>query len=247
MEKDWRVDVVFSDSVAIFRGHIGPNKAHSHWASQLTIALEGDLEFEAAGSERGWTKALYLSSNTTHQLFSGYVVSIYFDALSESPLKALGEGAIDGWVALSADQLPEELLALSASSNLRALMESDLMAVTTPASSSDQRFRKIAQEITEKLRDGEDPDRDALAECVNLSPSRFSHWFVEQSGIPLRSYKKWLKLKIAMEALLDGVNPTDAAMQAGFSDLAHMSRAFSESFGLTYMDALHAWQMAQRQ
>lgn len=247
MEKDWRVDVAFSDSVAIFRGHIGPNKVHSHWASQLTIAVEGELEFEAAGSERGRAKALYLSSNVPHQLFSGFVCSIYFDALSESPLKELGAGAVDGWSALSEDQLPAELKSLSATTNLRALMESELLAVTTPASSSDQRFRQIAQEITEKLRDGEDPDRDALAERVNLSPSRFSHWFVEQSGIPLRSYKKWLKLKIAMEALLDGVNPTDAAMQAGFSDLAHMSRAFSESFGLTYMDALHAWQMAQRQ
>lgn len=247
MEKDWKVDVVFSDSVAIFRGHIGPNKAHSHWASQLTIALEGELEFEAAGSERGRTKALYLASNTTHQLFSGYVVSIYFDALSESRLKALGEGAVDGWVALSGEQLPKALRELSSSSNLRDLLDSDLLAVSTPASASDARFRQIAQDIIEAIRAGEDPDREALAARVNLSPSRFSHWFVEQSGIPLRSYKKWLKLRIAMDILLDGFNPTDAAMQAGFSDLAHMSRAFSESFGLTYMDALHAWQQAQQQ
>ena len=247
MEKDWKLDVAFSDSVAIFRGHIGPNKAHSHWASQLTIALEGELEFEAAGSGRDRTKALYLSSNTTHQLFSGFVCSIYFDALSESRLTALGDGAVDGWAALSADQLPEELRALSASTDLRALLQSDLLSVTTPASASDERFRQLAQDITRQIREGEDPDRDALAQRVNLSPSRFSHWFVEQSGIPLRSYKKWLKLRIAMEALLDGVNPTEAAMEAGFSDLAHMSRAFSESFGLTYMDALHAWQMAQRQ
>lgn len=82
---------------------------------------------------------------------------------------------------------------------------------------------------------------------MNLSPSRFSHWFVEQSGIPLRSYKKWVKLRMAMDVLLDGKNPMEAAMQAGFSDLAHMSRAFSESFGLTYRDAIHAWQQAQQQ
>ena len=102
------------------------------------------------------------------------------------------------------------------------------------------------REIALRLREGKNLDRDTLARRVGLSPTRFSHWFVEQSGIPLRSYKKWLKLRLAMEALLDGQKPTHAAMQAGFSDLAHMSRAFSESFGLTYLDALHAWQHAQR-
>ena len=244
MEKDWKLDVVFSDSVAIFRGHVGPNKPHSHWASQLTIALEGELEFEAADSGRRSARALYLSSKVTHQLFSGFVCSIYFDALSESRLNALGEGAACGWAALSADQLPEELRSLSAASDLRALLNSDLLRVTD--SGSDERFRRLARDIEAQVREGQDPDRDDLARHVSLSPSRFSHWFVEQSGIPLRSYKKWLKLRIAMESLLEGVNPTEAAMHAGFSDLAHMSRAFSESFGLTYMDALHAWQMAQR-
>ena len=245
MEKDWKLDVVFSDSVAIFRGHIGPNKAHSHWASQLTIAIEDELEFEAGDSGRQSARALFLSSNVRHQLFSGFVCSIYFDPLTESPLKTLGEGNAGGWATLTGDQLPEPLRNLTASTDLRALLQSDLLAVT--GAGSDDRFRGIAEEITRQLRDGQDPDRDALADRVNLSPSRFSHWFVEQSGIPLRSYKKWLKLRMAMDALLDGQNPMEAAMQAGFSDLAHMSRAFSESFGLTYMDALHAWQQAQRQ
>ena len=136
MQKDWRGDIVFSDSVAIFRGHIGPNKAHSHWASQLTIAVDGELEFKAGDSGRRRCKALYLSSKVTHQLFSGYVVSIYFDALSESRLKALGEGADNGWVALSTEQLPTELQQLSSRTDLEALMDSDLLKVSAPASAA---------------------------------------------------------------------------------------------------------------
>ncbi len=244
MEKDWRGDVVFSDSVAIFRGHVGPNKAHSHWASQLTIALDGAVEFEAGDSGRRSSKAVYLSSKVTHQLFSGFVCSIYSDPLSESRLATLGGGSTAGWAALSEDQLPAELSALSASTDLRSLLNSDLLRVTAPSSVSDDRFPNIAREIAMQLREGNDLDRNALARMANLSPSRFSHWFVEQSGMPFRSYKKWLKLRMAMDALLDGEKPTNAAMKAGFSDLAHMSRAFSESFGLTYLDALHAWQRA---
>jgi len=70
-----------------------------------------------------------------------------------------------------------------------------------------------------------------------MSPTRFSHWFVEQLGIPMRSYKKWLKLRLAIDALLAGVPPIEAAQAAGFSDQAHMSRSFSQAFGITYTNA----------
>lgn len=246
MEADWRGDIVFSDSVAMFRGHVGPNKPHSHWASQLTIAVEGAVEFEAGDSGRRSSRAVYLSSKVTHRLFSGFVCSIYSDPLSESRLKTLGDGSNAGWTALSEDQLPAELRSLHAATDLRSLLTSDLLRITPPSSVSDSRFLRLTRELAVQLRDGKDLDREALARLVNLSPSRFSHWFVEQSGIPFRSYKKWLKLRRAMDALLDGTPPTSAAMEAGFSDLAHMSRAFSESFGLTYMDAMHAWQHARR-
>jgi len=247
MEKDWKLDIVFSDSVAIFRGHVGPNKPHSHWASQLTIAVEGELEFEAGNSGRRHAQAVFLSSNVKHQLYSGYVCSIYFDPLARSPLTALGEGSEAGWAALTATELPTPLRQLSAASDLRALLESELLRVAPSDAAADVRFRETVNEITRQLRAGNDPDREELAAMAHLSASRFSHWFVEQSGIPLRSYKKWLKLRMAMDALLDGNNPMDAAMQAGFSDLPHMSRAFAESFGLTYMDALHALQQARQQ
>ncbi len=244
MEKDWRGDIVFSESVAIFRGHVGPNKTHAHWASQLTIALEGSVEFEAGGSERRRSRAVYLPSKVEHRLFSGFVCSIYVDPLAASTLERLGAGP--GWAALSDDQLPDELRALSADSDLRALLDSDVLRVRDSSATPDERFREVVRAIAQHLQEGENLDRDTLAGRVGLSPSRFSHWFVEQSGVPLRSYKKWLKLRMAMDALLDGAKPADAAIQAGFSDQAHMSRAFSESFGLTYMDALHAWQHAQQ-
>jgi AraC-like DNA-binding protein len=248
MEKSWQLDVAFSHSVAVYRGHVGPNNPHSHWASQLTIGIDGGVEFETEDSGRVTAEAVYLASKVKHQLFSGLVCSIYFDPLCapRTRIGALGEGVSSGWTALTVEQLPKELRCLSESTDLRALLDSDILRVGAPASVTDARFRRMARELAEHVRTGHELDRDDLARSMNLSPSRFSHWFVEQTGIPLRSYKKWLKLRLAMEALMAGENATHAAMSAGFSDLAHMSRAFSESFGLTYLDALHAWQHAQK-
>lgn len=245
MPKDWKGDIVFSGSVAIFRGHVAENKAHGHWASQITIALDGELEFEtSAGLHR--SKAAYFPSKTPHRLLSGFVCSIYFDPLSESILKSLNKDAQDGWLALSHEDLPPPLASITASTDLRELLNSGALDAVDLAASQDDWFKAVIGEIKAKLKEGDDVDRDSLAAIANLSPTRFSHWFVERTGVPVRSYKKWLKLRVAMDALLDATPPGEAAMMAGFSDLAHMSRAFSESFGLTYLDALRALQQSNR-
>lgn len=237
--KGWKGDIVFSDTMAIFRGHVGDNKLHSHWASQLTISLGDELVFETESGAQS-AKAVYFPSKTAHRLESGFICSIYFDALSESIPRALSKKAADGWAALTLDDLPSELAAIDALTDLEALMNSELLS--PPDLDAEPRFENVIREIKAQMAEGVDIDRDALAEIANLSPTRFSHWFVERSGVPLRSYKKWLKLRVVVDAVLEGKNPMEAAMMGGFSDLAHMSRAFSESFGFTYMDALKAWQ-----
>lgn len=252
MAKDWKGDIVFTDTMnmAIFRGHVSSNDPHSHWASQITIALEDDLVFKTTTGEQS-SKAVYFPSKTQHQLLSGFICSIYFDPLYESSLKqTLDQKANNGFASLSLEELPYELQQLNATTNLRSLISSEIFHITSHSGGKDaesnERLALVIQEIKSKLSDPEKSDRDTLANLANLSPSRFSHWFVEQTGVPLRSYKKWLKLRVAMEAILDGKLPTDAAILAGFYDLAHMSHAFSESFGLTYLDALRTWEQANK-
>lgn len=241
MPRDWRVDIAFSDHVAVFRGHVGANKAHSHWASQITIALDGAVEFETSSGASS-ADAIYIASKTRHRIISGFVCSIYFDPLSESIYKTLNKEAPDGLVSLSREELPRELRSITTDTDLRALVNSISLSLPALDASSDDRLDLVLQEIQAGLGEGRDVDRDYLAKLVGLSPTRFSHWFVERTGVPLRSYKKWLKLRVAMDALLDGKGPMEAAMSAGFSDLAHMSREFSDSFGLTYLDAQRAWE-----
>ncbi|MDP2745420.1 MAG: helix-turn-helix domain-containing protein [Pseudomonas sp.] len=71
-----------------------------------------------------------------------------------------------------------------------------------------------------------------------MSPTRFSHWFVEQTGLPLRSYRKWSRLVVALRFVSIGHNLTAAAYAAGFADAAHFSRSFRALFGLDPSSAL---------
>ncbi len=76
----------------------------------------------------------------------------------------------------------------------------------------------------------------AIAGAVCLSESRFIHLFKQQVGIPVRRYLLWLRLRIALEQILNSMNFTQAAHHAGFSDSAHLSRTFKQMSGMTLTD-----------
>lgn len=95
----------------------------------------------------------------------------------------------------------------------------------------DNRFQQVLEVLRSELMHGREPSRRVLAELAHLSSSRFSHWFSEQAGLPFRSYKKWLKLLLALE-LTQSRSLTNAAIAAGFADQAHFCRAAMEAFGV---------------
>jgi transcriptional regulator GlxA family with amidase domain len=59
------------------------------------------------------------------------------------------------------------------------------------------------------------------------------HAFTESIGIPLRRYLAWLRLQRAAAAIVGGTPLAEAALAAGFSDAAHMSRTFRAMLGMT--------------
>lgn len=70
-----------------------------------------------------------------------------------------------------------------------------------------------------------------VAKVAGLSPSRARHLFVEQTGLPFRTYLLWLRVTKAVEIFASGRSLTEAAHEAGFT-LAHLSRTFRRMFGL---------------
>jgi AraC family transcriptional regulator len=68
----------------------------------------------------------------------------------------------------------------------------------------------------------------ALAAAMHRSPSRLAHRFREATGVPLRRYVLWRRLRMAGQATLRGSSLTEA----GFADAAHLSRTFRSMFGI---------------
>ncbi|MBV7541713.1 AraC family transcriptional regulator [Acidovorax sp. sic0104] len=75
--------------------------------------------------------------------------------------------------------------------------------------------------------------RSGLAAGVQLSPSRFNHLFRAEMGVSLRSYRVWSQVRLAMAGLAVSPRLTDAALHGEFTDSAHFSRMFRQTFGMT--------------
>jgi len=71
-----------------------------------------------------------------------------------------------------------------------------------------------------------------VARVANLSPGRFRHLFVEQTGMPLRTYLLWRRLLHVWTLVMRGETLSTAAHAAGFADSAHLSRTARTMFGL---------------
>ena len=94
----------------------------------------------------------------------------------------------------------------------------------------DKRIRKAMEIMRENP--AQSHSLESLADKVFLSATRFTHLFKDETGVPIRRYRQWLRFRQAIQQITSGETMTAAAMQAGFTDSAHFSRAFRSMFGL---------------
>jgi AraC family transcriptional regulator len=80
---------------------------------------------------------------------------------------------------------------------------------------------------------------DAAA-AATLSPSRFRHLFVKETGTSFRAYVLWLRINVAIDAAMAGASWTEAAHEAGFADSSHLTRTHKRMFGIEPTAIRHA-------
>jgi methylphosphotriester-DNA--protein-cysteine methyltransferase len=76
------------------------------------------------------------------------------------------------------------------------------------------------------------PDHGALAARVNLSPTRLTHLFRQETGISLRNYQLWNRGRSALARIDPTRSLTALAHDTGFADGAHLSRTSRRMLGV---------------
>jgi AraC-like DNA-binding protein len=218
----------------------GRNKMHAHHAFQLTFSLGGEFSLHLEEHSVAGPYAV-VAPDTPHSFeASGRVGLLFIEPESRAGrsltqlMQGLRASPISATQAWDAPDLISRAFEhpTDARGALRevGLQIAGRLAGHTRTIEPDRRVRQIIKWASENL--DKDLGIDAAAVHVGLSPSRASHLFVEETGLPFRTYVLWLRLVRAVDAHTQGLNLTDAAQEAGFSDSAHLSRTFKRMFGL---------------
>jgi AraC-like DNA-binding protein len=217
-------------------------KFHAHHAVQVTLLLRGWFTLESRAVQVGGDAAAVAPDAQHAFAGEGLVAQLFVD-----PEGAAGRE-------LQRTLFSGQTLASIPGPSLAGLPGRLRDAFESPHR-SDQSLIDVGRAILAKLAPGSERDErpearvrrmsawaagrldtpvslaDAAAH-VGLSTGRARHLFVEETGLPFRTYLLWRRLMRAAEIFSAGSSLTDAAHGAGFSDSSHLSRTFRRMFGI---------------
>lgn len=221
-EHRWTGCLALGPHWLLYAGAIGPTSEHRHHAVQVITAM--DRVTVTIRSELVTAALIVVPADVPHQIIDGAsnatVLFVDADALPatlSAPAPPLSEAIAD----------PDDVTYTDALRTAEAM----LSAIGAPTASRP----KVSDEVEAAIQH---LDRDLgataarVANHIGLSPGELSRRFSREVGIPFRSYRRWRRLLLAVEALAQGANLTDAAHSAGFSDSAHLTKTFRAMFGI---------------
>jgi len=221
-----------------------PASLHAHHAVQITLPFPGGrAQFQ--GPSGRWTSytAALVTAHQPHafEARGQLVAQIFVEPESHEGRQLQRRYQQDGIVALPSVTVEQQILGLATAYERRA-RDASLIALARTAIASlsgaipeptklpDARIARAVELIRGRL--GDAIPLGAMAAAVHLSPDRFRHLFMKETGVGFRAYLLWQRLECSLAAYIAGETLTEAAHTGGFADSAHFSRTFRRTFGI---------------
>jgi AraC family transcriptional regulator len=222
----------------------GVTPMHAHYAIQIAFGSEPGIRFRPSDREP-WTEydGVVIASRQPHTMDASEVPfnAVLFVEPETREGRALSERfRALGITSLSRERIADVRDALFASwqrdrtvgAITRAAQDvvRSLTAGVEPSLVSDERILRATAYIRSHLE--KSLSLEEIAEVACLSPSRFRHLFVEETGMALRPYILWRRFLRVWELMMAGESLSSSAHGAGFADAAHLTRTCRRMFGL---------------
>lgn len=222
-------------------GETGRAAFHAHHAIQISLALGGWFRLDTqSASVRSDVAAV--AADTKHVIDAEGLTGIVFIEPESEAGRAITQRLLGKHDLVTVDpEIIGDFRKRLADAHLSSVKDDrslvtlgrelvSILSAGAAVNNADPRIRKVMAWAAEHI-DQPIGLSDALA-IGGLSASRLRHLFVEQTGLPFKTYLLWLRLTRAVEVVAGGASLTQAAHQAGFSDSSHFSRTFRRMFGV---------------
>lgn len=203
-------------------------ECHTHPVFEILLAQKGDFELNTGKNKLTKLTFAIVDKNKKHSIAtSNAILSVIMcevnNKILEEYFRTLGVVLLDGVYCSSNKKDELELFAkielFAKQNNLKAPLDDRVQKCLGIIEKEHLSFNKMIPTLVSK---------------VFLSESRLSHIFKDHIGVSLKSYLVWDKLRKAMNLYLtQGKNFNYAALEVGFFDQAHLSKAFKSLFGVS--------------
>jgi AraC family transcriptional regulator len=218
-----------------------PTDVHAHHAIQIAVS-PGTVAFRSERSD--WTdfRGVIIEPNYPHA-FDGrgeQIAHVFVEPESRSGRAISERVSLTGIFPIPATDVDTAVGTMFEPPSVRrstpAIIESarrvvaQLAGDVAPTRLPDDRVARVVAYM--KANINRSLTLEELADVANLSPGRFRHLFVDETGMTVRPYLLWLRFQRAWELIAAGNSLSSAAHGAGFSDAAHLTRTSRRMFGL---------------
>lgn len=217
--------------------YVGPliaSARHKHHAGQIISAPEGLVVEDEAGSHNRVT-TYFIPPDTFHSHGAAVAAAVLWvdrdDLQWDRALRDRAE-ICRGFAPRTHARLDESISTDDARELARALL--DLVAPADRSEALAPQHPAVKRMCA--LLDTNASEREIsvteLAQRSGLSMRQLRHRFTEDLGINPRAYLRWRRVRRAMDAIAAGASLTEAAIESGFADGAHLTRVWHAQFGM---------------
>lgn len=234
------------DGGCVFIGSVtGIVPVHAHQAIQVCHGIGGPIRLRGSDAEAWHDYPVGIVASRQPHEFDATFVTLGFVMFVEPETRegraltercaSNGFGSVNH--AVAARELAElfnQFMTRGGDDAITACARGVLRALTNgiePPKVSDDRILRAISWINAHLDRSLTLDEVAAQAC--LSPSRFRHLFIEQTGVGFRPYVLWRRLTRIWELTMRGKSISYAAHAAGFADAAHLTRTSKRMIGLS--------------
>jgi AraC-like DNA-binding protein len=224
------------------RAH-GITPMHAHYAIQIAFGSAPGIRFRPSDDD-AWSEygAAIIPSRQPHTMDATVVPSNV--VIFVEPETRDGRALVERYLQQGIAELPAAVLGDAPAALFRAWHEHRsrdaiteaarhvvrvLTGGAAPVAVADERVLRAIAYIKAHLSQPITLERVAEEAC--LSPSRFRHLFVEETGMAFRPYVLWRRFVRVWELTMANASLSTAAHEAGFADAAHLSRTSRQMFG----------------
>lgn len=233
-ERAWVGRSRLAPGMLLYAGVLPALRPHAHLSTHVLASFGSGLEITGEDGQPHSCRAVVVPSMARHAIHSGAANGLVVHV--DPSVWAVRGPTTDSpreWIE-AGEALMEDVWAEGDPWQAALVLAGRLAARPAPARMHPALADAIRL-VGQRLEDGPLRLADVAAE-VGLSPSRLSHLFRAQTGLPFRAYVRWQRLWRAASASAEGASITDAAHRAGFADGAHLSRVCMRTFGLAPSD-----------